>query len=89
MLIKQLACKIQPFSPLLTICFINPEKIMSDITDSSLLYKTVNSMVVVFQKNSVQAGVYLQSFTEKIPWHYTIEDSQFRTLMRKSGGSLS
>ena len=63
---------------------------MSDITDSSLLVQNREQHGSSFSKKLRAGGripaVFYGKDTLK---HYTIEDSQFRTLMRKSGGSLS
>ena len=63
---------------------------MSDITDSSLLVQNREQHGSSFSKKLRAGGripaVFYGKDTLK---HYTIEDSQFRNLMRKSGGSLS
>lgn len=63
---------------------------MSDITDSTLLVKSRDQHGSSISKK-IRAGgsipaVFYGKDTLK---HYTVDDSQFRTLMRASGGSLS
>ena len=63
---------------------------MSDITDSSLLvHARENHGSGESKKLRAQGRIPAVFYGKDVLKHYTIEDSQFRTLMRSSGGSLS
>ena len=63
---------------------------MSDITDSSLLVKSRELHGSSKSKQFRAAGQIPTVFYGKdVLKHYTVDDSQFRTLMRSTGGSLS
>lgn len=63
---------------------------MSDITDSSLLvHARENHGSGESKKLRSQGRIPAVFYGKDVLKHYSIEDSQFRTLMRSSGGSLS
>ena len=63
---------------------------MSDITDSTLLVKSRDQHGSSISKKIRSEGSIPAVFYGKDTLkHYTVDDSQFRTLMRASGGSLS
>ena len=63
---------------------------MSDITDSSLLVKSRDLHGSSKSRQLRAAGQIPTVFYGKdVLKHYTVEDAQFRTLMRSTGGSLS
>lgn len=63
---------------------------MSDITDSSLLVQTRDQHGSSVSKKLRASGRIPAVFYGKdILKHYSVEDSQFRSLMRSSGGSVS
>jgi len=63
---------------------------MSDITDSTLIVKSRDQHGSSISKRLRSEGKIPAVFYGKDTLkHFTVEDSQFRTLMRTSGGSLS
>ena len=63
---------------------------MSDITDSTLIVKSRDQHGSSISKKLRSEGKIPAVFYGKDTLkHYTVEDNQFRTLMRTSGGSLS
>jgi len=63
---------------------------MSDITDSTLIVKSRDQHGSSISKRLRSEGKIPAVFYGKDTLkHYTVEDNQFRTLMRTSGGSLS
>lgn len=63
---------------------------MSDVTDSTLIVKTRDQHGSSISKKIRSEGRIPAVFYGKdVLKHYSVEDSQFRTLMRNSGGSLS
>ena len=46
-------------------------------------------MVAVFQKIRAEGSIPAVFYGKDTLKHYTVDDSQFRTLMRSSGGSVS
>ena len=63
---------------------------MSDITDSTLLVKSRDQHgSSISKKIRAEGSIPAVFYGKDTLKHYTVEDSQFRTLMRASGGSLS
>ena len=61
---------------------------MSDITDSSLLVHAGKPRSGESKKVRSQGRIPAVFYGKDVLKHYSIEDSQFRTLMRSSGGSF-
>ena len=63
---------------------------MSDITDSTLLVKSRDQHgSSISKKIRAEGSIPAVFYGKDTLKHYTVDDSQFRTLMRSSGGSLS
>ncbi|MGA0903793.1 MAG: 50S ribosomal protein L25 [Opitutales bacterium] len=63
---------------------------MSDITDSTLLVKSRDQHgSSISKKIRAEGSIPAVFYGKDTLKHYTVDDSQFRTLMRASGGSLS
>ena len=63
---------------------------MSDVTDSTLIVQSRDQHGSSISKKIRSEGRIPAVFYGKnVLKHYSVEDSQFRVLMRKSGGSLS
>jgi len=63
---------------------------MSDITDSTLLVKSRDQLgSSISKKIRAEGSIPAVFYGKDTLKHYTVDDSQFRTLMRASGGSLS
>jgi large subunit ribosomal protein L25 len=63
---------------------------MSDITDSTLLVKSRDQHgSSISKKIRAEGSIPAVFYGKDTLKHYTVDDSQFRTLMRSSGGSVS